>query len=360
MTTEVSWLPAHPSYASISMLRYAQLLEEVRQENDEFRCELLINPEIGERAGKWQRQLHRRLLYPLKIRHSLKGRIAHVLDHSWADLLSHVPKGAAKVVTVHDLNPLRFPGELTAAQVARFRSWVEHIRDADAIIADSTYTKNETSELLDIDPESISVVFAGAAAPPKGEIPITRVTSELAALNGRFLVGNIGSILQRKNIGILPDAIAIAKKMTGLDISVVRAGQMLPEKLRNEFQKQLGEKGLIELGHVTNPELEDFYRMVDCICVPSLYEGFGLPVIEAMIRSKPVIVAETSSLPEVGGDAALYFDPHSPEALAKALVKILDNSTREQLITAGLQRVASFTWRNTLEGFYSTYRQLIS
>jgi len=94
--------------------------------------------------------------------------------------------------------------------------------------------------------------------------------------------------------------------------------------------------------------------------MPSFYKGFGLPMLEAMIRSKPVIAAATSSLPEVGGDAAIYFDPHSPEALAKALVRILDNSTREQLITAGENRAAGFTWRNTLEGFHTIYEQLIS
>jgi len=342
------------------MARYARFLADARRDGDPFGCSLLVEPKLGKRRGKFGRLISRHLVYPLKVRFSTRGSIAHILDHSWADLLSYIPDGVTKVVTVHDLIPLRYPGDLHPSQMERFRSWVEHVRDADAVIAVSEYTKREVVDLLQVEPERVFVIPNGAAPLPEGAMGTTRVAAALEAFRGRLLVGSVGSTLKRKNLEVLPEALALFHERTGHEVTLVRAGDRLSPLLRSRFFSQLGGKALIELGRVSDQELEDFYAGIDCLAVPSWYEGFGLPVLEGMLRSRAVVAADTSSLPEVAGDSAIYFDPASADALADALVQLKDESVRSRLIERGLSRAAGFTWRRTVEGFYEVYRRLLS
>ena len=142
-------------------------------------------------------------------------------------------------------------------------------------------------------------------------------------------------------------------------MTMVRAGALVDRKLRDEFIDAMGQDNFIELGRVSDEELEDFYANVDVIVVPSLYEGFGLPVLEAMARGVPVISSDSSSLPEVAGDAALYFDPYKPEELADRLVQVVDNEVSERMKKRGLERAKKFSWRSTLKGIYSAYDRVL-
>jgi glycosyltransferase involved in cell wall biosynthesis len=114
------------------------------------------------------------------------------------------------------------------------------------------------------------------------------------------------------------------------------------------------------LGRVDQPTLELLYQQAAAVVVPSLYEGFGLPLIEAMSRGKVVVAAPASSLPEVGGDAALYADPADPDAFAKALETALeDNAVRAKLTGAARARAAQFTWDRCAAGVVAVIRELI-
>jgi len=105
------------------------------------------------------------------------------------------------------------------------------------------------------------------------------------------------------------------------------------------------------LGYVEADELEALYRAAACFVFPSLYEGFGLPVLEAMRRGVPVACARATSIPEVAGDAAMYFDPHSPDQIAGAVGALLgDRELAGRLVAAGRERAAGFSWRATAEG----------
>jgi glycosyltransferase involved in cell wall biosynthesis len=357
---QVSWLPAHPVYGSVSMTRYWKLLESATLPNDPFTCNSILTASAtdSQGGGRIKKLLTRKLFYPATVRTRARGEIVHILDHSWADLLPYAPQKAFKIVTVHDLIPLRFPGELTAAQEQRFRGWVFHLKQADAIIADSTYTKQEIQELLGIDDRKIHVVFLGVELPHDSENTnrFTLGTDDVQP----FRIGSIGSTLERKNLAILPTALAHLKTMIRRKVILVRVGSPLPHSLGASIRKELGDGGLIEHGYLPDEAIAAYYAALDVVVVPSLYEGFGLPVIEGMAARVPVVASRCTSLPEVGGDLAFYFDPHSPEELAAVLAGIATDGVPPQRIEAGYERAKSLSWRKCLEGVYQVYETALN
>lgn len=343
------------------MRRYWQALSESTREGDPFKIHSVIHPtdiEIppgiqGMAARYWQR----RYGYPAIIRRRLKGEIAHVLDHSWADMLPCIQPGILKVVTVHDLIPLRYPAELSAAQAARFKSWVAHLDDADAVIAVSEYTKSEIQHFFRIPDEKIHVIANGVNLPLKTPSPLSIARADVEP--GTLVVGCIGSTITRKNLAILPEAFSRFAAKTGRRISLVRVGPSLPIELADELRRVLGPDGLKELGRLSDAEVGDFYQSMDVVVVPSLYEGFGLPVLEALAWGIPVISSNSTSLPEVGGGEALYFDPASPEELAIQLAHVAQSGMPEGWRERARARAARFSWRASLEGVFSVYQGLL-
>lgn len=353
MNHHVTWIPAHPAYGSISMFRYWNLLAAKTTTTDPWQCKAILQPppewDFG-RAGKFSRAWQRKIGYPLRVRTIAKPPLAHILDHSWAEMLDFIPKDIRTVVTVHDLIPLRDAGGLSTAEIARFRDRVSRLEKADAIIAVSEYTRNETIDLLAVDPARVHVVPNGVDVPTTFPEPRTPDES--------FRIGSVGSTLPRKNLAIFPPAIRAFRATATRSPRIIRAGSHMDTSLRSELISAAGDHGLDELGRVSDAQLEDFFASLDVLVVPSHFEGFGLPVLEAMARGIPVISARTSSLPEVGGDAALYFDPNDPEELAQRLHQAADPATAAALRNAGIARAAQFSWRKTLEGFFKIYDNL--
>lgn len=357
MTPRVTWLPEHPVSGSMSMQRYWRKLEAEIRPGDPFVQKPVFPPDNGEyanRGGKLLRYVTRRFFYPAKIKLQTKADIVHILDHSWADMLPFTPKTSLKVVTVHDLIPLRFPGELTQAQVGRFSKWVSHLKQADAIIAVSDYTKREVRELLGIEEYKIHVVLNGVEVRPK--VPSLNTSPDTAR---PFRIGSIGSTLERKNLAILPEALTRLQAAVRRKVVLMRVGAALPAPIASSLRNALGEDGLVELGRLTNDAICDYYAGLDVVIVPSLYEGFGLPVIESMAARVPVVASRCTSLPEVGGDVAYYFDPHCPEELAVVLAEIATEGVSQQRIDEGYERAKSLSWRKCLEGVYGVYAGLM-
>lgn len=341
------------------MQRYWQLLESNVKEGDRYQIHAVIPP-MEARArpgilGKLSRHWTRKYSYPRTVRRDVSGEIAHILDHSWADQLPHVPKNALKVVTVHDLIPLRFPGELKPPQVKRFRSWVNHLEKADAIISVSDYTKHEICDILSIPERKIHVLPQGVEIPASSERIRGKSNSD-----GTFTLGSIGSTLERKNLAILPKALSRLRDLTDKKIVLFRVGDSLPPNLATELRAILGPDCLIELGRLPDSELANFYSRLDALVIPSLYEGFGLPVIEGLAAQIPVVTSNTTSLPEVGGNIPFYFDPHSSDELAAVLSDIATNGVPSERIEAGLERAKSMSWRKCLEGVYEVYNQVLA
>jgi len=172
-------------------------------------------------------------------------------------------------------------------------------------------------------------------------------------LNGSFVL-QVGRVEARKNQAA---ALAAVERLDGVTLVVAgpERDASLSEQLRNSKRCRV-------LGMVDQPTLELLYKRAAAVVVPSLYEGFGLPLLEAMARGKVVVAALASSLPEVGGEAALYFnDPADAEHMARVLeVALGDMALRARLATAARARAAKFTWDKTAAGIAAVLREALA
>jgi glycosyltransferase involved in cell wall biosynthesis len=267
---------------------------------------------------------------------------AHVLPFAWP----------GKVLTVvHDLAFEKHPEAYSFAERAYLRlstRWAA-VR-CRLLIAVSESTKADLVELYGVSPERVRVVPLGAGKPEAPAAPVSRL-AELG-LDGNFVL-QVGRIEPRKNQAA---ALAAVERLPGVTLAV--AG---PER-DPELAAKLRASGRCRvLGTVDQPTLELLYKRARAVVVPSLYEGFGMPLLEAMARGKVVVAAKASSLPEVGGEAALYFhDSADPEQMAKVLdVALTDEALRTRLSKAAMARAATYTWEKTAAGVAAVINELL-
>jgi glycosyltransferase involved in cell wall biosynthesis len=258
-----------------------------------------------------------------------------------------------KVLTVvHDLAFERHPHAYSATERAYLRlttRWA--VLRCPIIIAVSESTKSDLVSAYGVRPERVRVVPLGASEPTTAAAPASRLTE--LGLNGNFVL-QVGRIETRKN---QLAALAAIERLDGVTLAVAgpERDTALAAKLRESSSCRV-------LGRVDQPTLELLYKRARAVVVPSLYEGFGLPVLEAMARGKVVVAAKASSLPEVGGDAALYFhDGAGPEQLAGVLeVALGDEKLRASLARAARARAKKFTWDRTAAGVVDVIREMLS
>ena len=260
----------------------------------------------------------------------------------------HQQSHGARVATIHDLMPLDYPDQYPAAYVARFRRTVPRItRDADALIAVSRHTKDTIVERLGVAPDRIVVVHHGVddRFRPAPAAQVAALRSKLG-LSGPYLLF-VGTAEPRKNLLRLVDAFAMLCRRRPGDLELVLAGKAAWGSA--SLRARITARGLgarIRLpGHIAGSDLPALYSGAAMFVLPSLAEGFGMPILEAMACGVPVAASNTTALPEVYGDAALGLDPTNTEAIAFALERVLDDSTlRADLIMRGLKRAACFSW----------------
>jgi glycosyltransferase involved in cell wall biosynthesis len=366
----VLWLPAHPAEGAASMDRYWRALdcEYHRQaartglaveEAISIHCPLGAPPQTSRRAGRLSRPWHKYAAYPWQAWCCSRAGmdVVHVLDHSYAHLLTRAPRRVFKIATVHDLAPLRDATDLTPAQRDRFRRTVECLKLANLLLADSQPSASDTVEMLGIAPEKIRVLPLGVDVPRFAQPPAGPPPRWLEPLASRKVILSVGSVAARKNLQSLPAILQEVHVFPFVGhLTLLRIGDPLPEALRNSLHNLLGPRGLLELGAVPEDELVAAYQRADALIFPSCLEGFGFPVLEAMAAGCPVVCSDATSLPEVGGDAALYFPPDNPIAAARHLRAVLDDPLeRNARIAAGRLRADQFSWRQhylTLTGIY--------
>jgi len=267
---------------------------------------------------------------------------AHAIPFAWP----------GKVLTVvHDLAFERHPEAYTFSERAYLRlstRWA--VSRCKLLIAVSESTRVDLVSLYGVAPERTRVVPLGVSKPTTAAAPASKL-AELG-LDGNFVL-QVGRVEGRKNQAA---ALAAVEQLDGVMLAV--AG---PERDPQLVAKLRASNRCRVLGKVDQPTLELLYQRATAVVVPSLYEGFGLPVLEAMARGKVVVAAKASSLPEVGGDAALYYhDSASPEQIAKVLeVAISDAGLRTKLAKAARARAARYTWDETAAGVAAVIRELI-
>lgn len=317
-----------------------------------FRCPLKFGGVCTPRASRFKLAIDKQISYPLMVRRTVRTGIAHILDHSYAYLLAAVPAGVRTIVTVHDLLPLREPDGLSGQAITRFRKRVEWVKKADLVLADSLSTQGDLIELIGVDARNIIVLPLGADVELGG-----RAGAALPAGIDTGFLFSIGGYMKRKNLEILPQVLEIVRRKAP-GIKLVRAGGKLPVSLAEEFHRRCGEGALVELGQVSDETLSALYQNAAVTIIPSRYEGFGLPVLEAMARGCPVVCARTTSLPEVGGEVALYFEVDDADGAAQQLLHVLDASPLwlDDLKSRGWERAAQFTWDIHFKKLLEIYR----
>lgn len=255
------------------------------------------------------------------------------------------------VVTVHDLSPLHFPQYFTA-RARRYWNWIvpANARRAETVLTVSEYTKRDLCERLNLQPDHVVVTYPAADPQfkPQSQERILQVCDRLGLQPGFLLY--VGTIEPRKNLPMLFRAIRLLLER-GLQLPpLVLAGWR--GWLWEESVRAVAELGLSDhvrwLDYVPFEDLPALYSAASLFTYVSVFEGFGIPPVEAMACGTPVVTSNCSSLPEVVGDAALLVDPHSPESIAQAIDRGLhDTEWRMAMREKGVARAARYSWDTT-------------
>lgn len=250
---------------------------------------------------------------------------------------------AKKVVcTFHDLFVLT--AEYSSPEFrARFAAQARTaVRNADLIIAVSHFTARQVIDLLHVEPSRIRVVPHGVHPSPQSQQRREKI------------VLFVGALQTRKNLVRLIEAFEALPEDWRLILAGAPSGYGAAAVLERVHPR-------VEItGYLPAPQLEQLYARASIFAFPSLDEGFGIPVLEAMARGLPVITSNCSALPEVAGDAALLVNPLSTADIAAALERLAtDTDLRQQLVSRGLERAKIFSWKRAVAATYSVYRELL-
>ena len=275
----------------------------------------------------------------------------------------------ARAVTIHDMVPFLFP-ELTEERfVEQHRAILGSIdREQDWIACNSECTKADFCGMTGMSAERVFVTpFAAAADVFRPERDRARIASVLArhGVGSRPYVLSLGTLEPRKNLARLIRAFfALVEDRRWPELLLVLVGPTgwKAESLFASLDERPALRDRIVLtGYVPDEDLSALYSGARAFVFPSLYEGFGLPALEAMQCGVPVIASRTSSLPEVVGDGALTVDPADQDALAQAMLDVLsDAGLAEALVRRGLARASQFTWARTVESTVEAYRAMLA
>jgi glycosyltransferase involved in cell wall biosynthesis len=251
------------------------------------------------------------------------------------------------VTTFHDLFVIS--GEYSTPE---FRTrFAQQARDAahrsDLIISISQFTAHQIEEYLSVEPSRIRVIPHGV-----------RVPSEQASTARQDLVLFVGAIQRRKNVARLVRAFERMPASWRLALAGAADGFGAADELA-AIENSPRKSDIDVLGYVTQQELEALYRRASIFAFPSLDEGFGMPVLDAMANGVPVITSSRSALPEVAGDAALLVNPEETDEIAAALLRLAsDRGLRDDLAHRGRERAAQFTWESALDKTWKVYKEV--
>ena len=269
------------------------------------------------------------------------------------------------VVSIHDVSFLEHPEYFTAMRRKQLEITVARTaRTASKIITGSEFSRDSILRAYRVDPDKVVVVSDAAN-------PFFRVVNREAAIRkvrNSFevhepFVLSVGDLQPRKNhVGLIRAFSDLVKSCPQLPHRLVLAGQdtWFGTRVREAAKLSGVEDRISFLGFVTDDDLLQLYNACDCFVFPSYYEGFGIPILEAMACGRAVVCANTSSIPEVADGAGLLFDPYRTEEIARAMRDVLlDGELRQRMERLGIQRAATFTWKETARRTLGVYEEVV-
>ena len=298
---------------------------------------------------------------PLALRR-MRIDVFHGMDHVGVPL---VGKTGKCVVTVHDVIPLVLPHTFTRRHRLVVRTALSRVRrQADLIIVPSRAVQRDVMQYLRVPEDRVAVTPHGCDArfSPARDAASTGAAAARYALPARYLLA-VGTLEPRKNLTTLVRAFARLRDRSAIDraVGLVLAGARgwLDDPIFRTVQS-LGLEDVVHFpGFIDDDDLPALYRGAELVVFPSLYEGFGLPLLEAMACGVPVVASNTSALPEVAGGAAMLVDPLDVDGMARAIVEVLgDASLRGRLRNDGIARAAEFSWQTAARRTLDVYASL--
>jgi len=311
-------------------------------------------------SPRWFARLWYRLRFPLPVEF-FAGRAS--LYHATDFVLPPTLPATKTLLTVHDLSFLRVPESASPRLRAYLSSVVPHsVHRANHVLADSQATKDDIVSIYGVDPSKVTVLLSGV------DSRFFPVVSSKITIRNKYAIGDrpylfsVGTVQPRKNYSRIIRALSVLRSK-GFDIVLVIAGGK--GWLEDEMYRTIIETRMTDyvklIGFADEADLPTLYSAASCLVFPSLYEGFGLPVLESMACGTPVITANVSSLPEVGGDAAILINPYDLDELVNAIERVLTSQDlRQDMIQRGLERVKGFTWEKSARQLKQIYDMLLS
>jgi glycosyltransferase involved in cell wall biosynthesis len=308
----------------------------------------------------------RYLFYPLRLRReATRADVVHVLDHAYAHMLT-TARRRPTVVTVHDLMPvivLRSPtgGIPESLRNRLLRRTLKALRLADTFLVGTEWLKRELATWLG-DERKIRVVPFGVDRAFFREAPGGRERGrrDWRIPEDAFVVLHVGSTVERKNVPLVIQTVARLRMEVGVDVYLLQVGGRLTSEQEHLIERLGLSQVVRSIPAAYERTLRRAYRAADVLLFPSLYEGFGFPVLEAFASGIPVVTSGAGGLREVGGDAAVIVEGRDPAAYADALVELSDDQDRrEALIALGMARAEEFTWKRTAEETAAVYRTFL-
>ena len=246
------------------------------------------------------------------------------------------------IVTIHDLAFLKFPNDFTFKDRLKLLFHTKRaVRKAKKIIVPSQATKNDIIEYYKIDPGKIEVIYHGFASSQQ-----PAASNQLA---NKYILF-VGTIQPRKNIQGLIEAFEVLKNSfqppaSSLQLIIIGERGWLWKKVFEKAEKSKYKDDIIFTGQISSGKLLKFYQNAEIFVLPSFYEGFGLPILEAMANGVPIIAGNNSSMIEITDGAGILINSYKPEEIAEAMKKIIqDKNFKEKLIEKGLKQAKKFTW----------------
>ncbi|MFN2118527.1 MAG: glycosyltransferase family 4 protein [Candidatus Promineifilaceae bacterium] len=307
----------------------------------------------------WLYRLWYRLRLPVPVQ-LFSGRLD--LFHSPDFVLPPISGDIPTLLTVHDLSFIHFPDTFPPVLVNYLNRVVPwSVSRAAHVLADSNSTKMDLMEQWAVPEDKITVLYSGVNQdyqPVKDPLLLDKVKKIYDLGDAPYLL-SVGTIQPRKNYQMLIQAFASIAGSYPHNLFIAGGKGWLEDNMMAEAARQGIADRVRFLGFIADEHLSALYSAASLFLFPSLYEGFGLPVLEAMACGVPAVISNSSSLPEVGGEAALHLDPRQPEAWSEGMDRVLsDPGLAAAMVDAGFEQVQRFSWEKSAQELLDIYDSL--